>query len=81
MGTIPSSIDVEKDIVNGFLIRYGIVKEFSQMKDKKYKIPNGTWQFIMMEEDLKRNPLPEGVMIGNACVDFIQAVIKMSQVQ
>ena len=49
---IHPSIDIQKEIVDGFLKKYGQVKEWFPLKDKKYGIPNGQYVFIMREEDL-----------------------------
>ena len=60
-----NSIDIGKDIVEGFLNRYGQVKEWFPLKDKRYGIPNGSYIFIMLEEELEKNPLPECFFVNH----------------
>ena len=62
---IHASINVQKDIVDGFLCKYGRVKEWFPLKDKRFGIPNGTFIFVMFEEDLAKNPLPECVFLNH----------------
>ena len=64
-GFIHPSIDIQKEIVEGFLEKYGPVKEWSALCDKKYGIPNGSYIFIMQEEDLAKKPLPESVFLNH----------------
>ena len=64
---IHPSINIQKDIVP-FLEKYGSVKEWFGIKDKKYGIPNGSFIFIMQEEDLRKNPLPESVFLNHVQV-------------
>ena len=62
---IHPSVNIQKDIVEKFLIKYGPVKEWSALKDKKYGIPNGSYVFIMQEEDLAKKPLPEYIFLNH----------------
>ena len=62
---IHASIDVQKDIVDGFLSKYGRIKEWFPLKDKKFGIPNGSYIFVMYEEDLEKKPLPECVFLNH----------------
>ena len=60
-----ASIDIENDIVNGFLKGYGRVKEWFPLKDKQFGIPNGSFIFVMYEEDLQNKPLPECMFVNH----------------
>ena len=63
---IHPSIDIENEIVKKFLERKcGPVKEWSALRDRKYGIPNGSYVFIMQEEDLAKNPLPESIFLNH----------------
>ena len=65
-GAIHPSVDVEKEIVAAFLRKYhGRVKDYFPQLIKNFDIPTGAWTFVMFEEDLKINPIPECVYIGN----------------
>ena len=59
------SIDIQKDIVDGFLGKYCQGKEWFPLKDKTYGIQNGQYVFIMREEDLQKNPLFESVFLNH----------------
>ena len=66
---IHPSVDVETEIVNGFLRKFhGRVKDFFPQKDKFWKIPNGSWAFVMFEEDLRANPILECIYLNNVQV-------------
>ena len=55
--------------MDGFLRKYhGRVKDFFPQKDKFWKIPNGSWAFVMFEEDLRANPIPECIYLNNVQV-------------
>ena len=63
---IHPSIDIKAEIVDNFLQKfYGPVKEWFPIKDKKYGIPNGAYIFVMQEEDLSKNPLPESIFLNH----------------
>ena len=62
---IHPSINIQKEIVEKFLENYGDVKEWSALRDKKYGIPNGSYVFIMKEEDLAKKPLPESIFLNH----------------
>ena len=62
---IHSSVDVENEIVNKFLRKYGEVLDWWPVKDKDLKIPTGPYMFVMKEEDIKRNPLPESIYLNH----------------
>ena len=62
---IHPSIDIQREIVEKFLEDYGDVKEWSALRDKKYGIPNGSYVFIMKEEDLAKKPLPESIFLNH----------------
>ena len=62
---IHPSVNIQRDVVNAHLEKdYGHVKEWFELKETKDKIPTGAYTFIMREEDLKKNPLPEQVFLG-----------------
>ena len=62
---IHPSIDIKKDIIDAHLVKYGQVKEWSLIRDKKYGVPTGAVIFIMKEEELRENPLPESIFINH----------------
>ena len=63
---IHPSVDIEMDIVRAHLEKdHGPVKEWFELKEKKYNIPTGAYIFIMKEEDLKVNPLPEQIFLNH----------------
>ena len=66
---IHPSVNVETEIVDGFLRKFhGRVKDFFPQKDKFWKIPNGSWTFVMFEEDLRANPIPECIYLDHVQV-------------
>ena len=63
---IHPSINIKEDIVEAHLVKnHGPVKEWSLIRDKRYGVPTGAVVFIMKEEDLRANPLPEGIFINH----------------
>ena len=61
---IHPSVNIPKDIIQGYLLKqHGRVKDFFPQLEKSYKIPTGGWSFVMFEEDLKANPLPECILL------------------
>ena len=57
---------MKTDIIEGFLEKYhGRVKDHFPQIDKDFHIPSGAWTFVMLEEDLKLNPIPECVYLNN----------------
>ena len=65
---IHSSVNIQTDIVEKFLLKYGEVLDWWPIKDKVLNIPTGPYIFVMKEEQIKRNPLPESVFLNNVQV-------------
>ena len=62
---VHSSIDIRTDIVEKFLSKYGAVLDWFPIKDKDLNIPTGPYIFVMREDDIKNNPLPESVFLNH----------------
>ena len=63
---IHSSVDIQTEIVDNFLSHYGEVKDWFPIKHPRLKIPMGPYNFVMKDEDLQKNPLPESAFLGTA---------------
>ena len=62
---VHSSIDIRTDIVEKFLSKFGAVLDWFPIKDKDLNIPTGPYIFVMREDDVKNNPLPESVFLNH----------------
>ena len=62
---IHSSVDIKTEIVDNFLCKYGEVVDWWPIKDKELDIPTGPYIFVMKEEDIKRNPIPQCVFLNH----------------
>ena len=66
---IHPSIDVEKDIIHGFLEKEcGKVVDWWPVIHPRLKVPIGPVMFVMTDHDLQENPLPEAIYLQNDLV-------------
>lgn len=64
---VHAKIDIEQDILGSFLANYR-VKEYWADVDYQYGIPNGSYTFIMYNDELQAKPLDQCVYFNNeAC--------------
>ena len=61
---IHPSVNIQRDIVDKFLCKFGKVKSWHPQIDPLFKLLTGQYIFIMFEEDLKKNPLPQTIFIN-----------------
>ena len=61
---IHPSVNIQRDVVDGFLNKYGKVKSWHAQIDPLFKLLTGQCIFLMYEEDLKKNPLPTTIYIN-----------------
>ena len=65
---IHPSVDIQKDIVDRHLKKYGEVKSWSYVTDRRYNVRTCAVIFLMKERDLNENPLPSKIFInGRIC--------------
>ena len=61
---IHPSVNIQRDVVDGYLEKFGKVKSWHAQIDPLFKLLTGQYIFVMYEEDLKKNPLPTTVFIN-----------------
>ena len=61
---IHPSVNIQRDIVDKFLVKFGQVKSWHATIDPLFKLLTGQYVFMMFEDDLKRNPLPMTIYIN-----------------
>ena len=61
---IHPSVNIQRDVVDGFLTKFGKVKSWHAQIDPVFKLLTGQCIFVMFEDDLKKNPLPTTVFIN-----------------
>ena len=61
---IHPSVNIQRDIVDTYLKKYGKVISWHPTIDPLFKLLTGQYVFMMLEEDLKRNPLPTTMYIN-----------------
>ena len=61
---IHPSVNIQKDVVEKFLAKYGKVKSWHPQIDPLFKLLTGQVIFIMFDDELKKNPLPSTIYIN-----------------
>ena len=61
---IHPSVNIKRDIVDGYLSKFGKVINWHAQVDPLFKLLTGQYIFLMLEEDLKKNPLPTTIYIN-----------------
>ena len=64
ISNIHPSVNIKRDLIDNLLSKHGKIKSWHPTIDPLLKLLTGEYTFIMLEDDLKKNPLPTTIFIN-----------------